>query len=824
MEKKRLLGVAVPGAILGIAGYLGTRLGLSLPKTDGRLSLPGLECEVEVIYDRAGIPHVTASTDLDGVRALGFVTAQDRIVQMQMMLRVASGTLSEAIGSMAVEMDRFMRTIGLRKAADIVMPLLSDDSRARLEAYCEGINAYLSRAGVRLPLEFLVLGGRPRPWVPADCLALGLFTTWELDAFWPMDLMREKLFRSLGRERAGQLLPETAEYNNPPVKVEGPGVDAETSEPGEEIDWGFEGEGGGGRWLDFRGPISVFGSNNWSLGGARTTTGKPLLCGDPHIQHNAPGMLYLCHVKSPEGDVIGASFPGIPVFALGHNGYCGWTETSLCPDTQDLFVETFESGDSDRYLFRGEWFEPWVREEEIRVRFGRTRRLKIMMTCHGPVIKRKGNKGLALSWATYVAAVDSLEAITRQNRSRSWEEFVAAMESYSGPAMNQAYADVDGNIGYLAAAKVPRRAKGDGAIPVDGASGEYEWEGFIPFDRMPCVKNPEEGFIVTANSKIVGEGYPELITKSWESPYRNGRISELILSREKWAPEDMALIHGDALTFPGRHFALEVAEAIAKARPAGRELSPAADQAAARLSAWDFQAKADSVPMCIYFYAWDLLRERLLRHRLGSTLYEDYIHSWSAPNLALENLLDSRDPWWLPPGCASYEDAVLDSLEGAVVKLERVFGTGDQSDWLWGRVHHLTCQNLLGLFWPLDRLLNVGPAPRDGEGDTVNASPPESDSLSQLLARGTTGGCPDIPILPDCRSDAAYAGPVLRMVMDFDDLDNSRAVLDVGQSGHRLSRHYKDHFPHWLKVEYLPLPYSRDRVLAEAEGTLRLLP
>ena len=821
MKKSKLFGLAPAALAGGAATYIMARLKRSIPRTSGAMTLPCLDGEVEVIYDGAGIPHITASSYADAMRALGYVTAQDRIVQMQVMLRVASGTLSEAIGAMALEMDRFMRTIGVRKAAGVFEPFLSEEARERLEAYCQGINAYLSSPGTRLPVEFMILGGRPKPWVPADCLALGLFTTWELDAIWPMDLMREKLVRRLGRARAFELLPDTADYNNPPVKVDGPGVHVETPAPGEEIDWGFESEGGGARWLDYRGPLSVFGSNNWSLSGGRTTTGKPILCGDPHIQHNAPGMLYLWHLKSPDDDVIGAGFPGVPVVGLGHNGYCGWTQTSLCADNQDLYVETFESEDSDRFLFRGEWYDPWVREEEVRVRFGRTRRLKIVVTGHGPVIKRKGNKGLALKWATFEAAVDSLDAMAKLNRARSWEEFVGALENYSGPAANLAYADVDGNIGYVAAARVPKRAASDGTIPVDGAGGEHEWDGCIPFDRMPRVKNPDEGFIVTANSKAVSDGYPELMTRAWESPYRNARISELIRSREKWAVDDMAAIHGDALTFPGRTFALAVAEAAAVT---GAGLSAEVREAVDRLTAWDHQARADSVAMSIYSYSWERLREKLLGHRLGGPLYEEYVYNWTTPGLAVENLLAARDPYWLPPGCESYEALILESLDEALPELRCAFGTADQSEWRWGRVHSLTCQNLLGMFWPLDRLLNVGPVPRDGEGETVNAAPPASDSLSQLLARGTTGGCSEIPILPDRKSRAAYAGPVLRMVLDFGDLDNSRAVLDVGQSGHRLSPHYRDHFPVWLKVGYLPLPYSRPAVLENATGALALHP
>ncbi|MBU4175735.1 MAG: penicillin acylase family protein [Actinobacteria bacterium] len=815
----KILGVGVPAAIFGGAGYLATRLLLSMPRMSGKMRLRCLDEEVEVVFDRAGIPHITARSDVDANRALGYVMAQDRIVQMETMLRVAQGRLSEVIGTMALDIDRFMRTVGLSEIGETFADNLEPESLECLLAFCDGINEFLSRRGIRLPFEFLLTGGRPEPWAPADCLTMGVFISWLLDSFWLADLMREKLIRSLGYERAMELLPETAAYNNPPLKVDGPGPDARTIEPGEEIDWGFESESGGGEWLKGISSRSVFGSNNWVLDGSRTMTGKPILAGDPHIQHNVPGVLYLCHLKSPNRDVIGAIFPGLPVIAYGHNGYCAWSATSLVPDTQDLYVETFESEESNRYLCEGEWVEADVVEKQVKVRFSRPRTLRILSTRHGPVIRRKGNKGLAMKWVGRDTTLDSLQAMLKQNKAGSWEEFVGALENFVGPALNQVYADVDGNIGYLGAAKIPRRAGGDGTVPYPGDSEGYEWEGYVPFENMPRVLNPDEGLIVTANSKVVSEGYTEIITKAWEAPYRNGRITQLLQEKEKWSLEEMPAIHADVFTFPGKRFA----EMAVDAAP-GEDLSPAATEAVRRLEEWDHQARADSVAMSIYFYSWELLREKLLRHRLGSSLYQDYITSWPTVSLAIENVLEGKDEYWLPPGSTSYRRLVLDALEEGVRELVSVFGTDDQSAWKWGRVHHLTFQHLLGIAWPLNRILNVGPVPRDGEGDTVNASPPVSDSLAQLLARGTLGGTFNVPIFPDSESKVACAGPVLRMLIDFSDLDNSRAVLDVGQSGHRLSPHYKDHFPHWRNVEYLPLPYTRAKVAEEAASTLLLSP
>jgi penicillin amidase len=272
-----------------------------------------LEGQVEVFFDQAGIPHIYAKNDADGFRALGYLMAQDRLVQMAAMLKLARGELSEFVGKMALDTDRFLRTVGLGRTADRLVDNLEPDSLSCLESYCQGVNSYASRGALRLPFEFIFLKGRPEPWASSDCLTLGLFTTWLLDAFWPMDLTREKLIRDLGIERAMELLPETADYNNPPVKVRGGGPRAETLEPGDEVDWDFEGEPGGGTWLEGL-PRAAFGSNNWVLSGKLTDTGKPILAGDPHIQHNVPGVLYLFHMVTPQRDVIGAQKGGRPVF------------------------------------------------------------------------------------------------------------------------------------------------------------------------------------------------------------------------------------------------------------------------------------------------------------------------------------------------------------------------------------------------------------------------------------------------------------------------------------------------------------------------------
>jgi len=820
MRKVKVAVLSVLNLAALLAAYVYMRLKRSAPVTDGELELPGLSGPVEVTFDQAGVPHIKADSDEDGLRTLGYLVAQDRLVQLEMMKRIASGTLSELISLLALDIDHFMRTIGFSRMAREFALNLNDETRRLAQAYIDGVNDYISRDGSRLPVEFMLLGGRPDPWKQEDLFTIALFAIWLLDTDWFADLMREKLIRKLGLRIAMKLLPETSDICEPACKTGGNGCQVETLEPGEEIDWGFDAEGGGGEWLKGRfTPAVAGGSNNWVVDGSKSVTGKPILCSDPHIQHMVPSTMYLFHLNTPGFNVIGAGYAGLPVVVIGHNQHCAWGMTTLHGDMRNLYVETFESDQSDRYLYKGEWLEPEVRIEEVRLRFLGTRRLKVVETIHGPVIKRKGAKGLALKWAGADTSFNLLQPFLDMNAAGNWQEFRQALSEYLGPGCNFVYADTEGNIGYQAGAKVPVRARGDGTIPYHGQDGDCEWTGYIPFEEMPTAENPPEGFIATANNKIVTEEYPHLITKCWEPPCRQGRIAELLRSKDKFSLDDMRRIQGDIFTDAGRVYSENIAEAAA-----GRTLEPDVAEAVGRLAGWDHEARADSVAMTIYFYGWLHLTALLLKHRLGDSLFEDYARSWLSLNVTICDLLEERAEDWLPPQFASYQDLLLSSLKGAIDELTGAFKTQDQSRWVWGKVHSLTAFHPLGLFWPLTKIFNVGPVPRDGEAETVNRAMPESDPGTQLLARGTFGGSPKLAILPDEKSHAAYAGSVCRFVADLSDWDNSRMVLDVGQSGHRLSPHYKDHFEKWLNVDYYPLPFTEEKIEQFKEGTVRFVP
>jgi len=795
----------------------------ALPRREGCLEIPGLKDDASIDFDHAGVPHIRAVSLHDALLAQGFVTAQDRMMQLELMRRIGGGNLAQVMGKKALPVDEFMRALGLRRTAEKIAQGLAADTRRYLEDYTAGINAYLQSRGSTLPLEVIVLAaGRPRQWSIEDCLMCLLFFGWTMDATWTADLMRGRLIRALGRKQAEELLPTTGPGTVPAVTY-GSGEPRACIEPVPDCELDFLAfDEDNPPWMVKKMSVHAQGSNNWVLSGARTTTGKPLLCNDPHVQHTIPTLFYLCHVssKDPDCDFIGASLPGIPGVLMGRNRHIAWGATSLCPDVVDLYIETFEDDESLRYRTRNAWEDADLREEEIEVFPARRVRREVVTTRHGPLISRLGNKGLALKWAGHEAPNDSAGTFVRIAMARDWEEFNRALEGHCGPAVNLVFADKGGDIGYAAAGRIPIRGGHDGSVPLPGDNPDYDWKGFIPAAEMPRILNPERGWIATANNQVVDDGYPHVITSMWEPSCRQARIAELLEERERHTPHDMRMLQADNFTFHGAVLSREMAGAAA----AWKNASEQAVKAASMLSRWDCRATPGSVEQSLYIFTWRVLTERLLRHRLGHRLYFEYTTSFFNVNHAVEKILTERLAEWLPPSANDFEELLLQCLEEALVRLQVRFDTTDMERWEWGRLHSIEISHLLAGSGPLRRLLNLGPVPSGGDGETVNCSFSEGDPTIQVLARSSMGGAPDLPFLPAFHSERVYAGPVFRMIVDLSGEDSSLWCLDVGQCSNPLSRFYSNFFPKWQKGDYEIMAFSEEEVQEHRSSTLRLEP
>jgi len=613
-----------------------------LPQTTGTLRLPGPEAPIEIIRDRWGVPHIYADRVHDAFFAQGFVHAQDRLWQMEVNRRTASGRLSEVFGEVALDTDRLTRTFGFHRLAEADLAA-AGELRDALEAYAAGVNAFLDRADGRLPVEFTLIRHQPEPWTALDSLAWARVMIWNLSHAWAGEMVRARLIEKLGPERAADLEIRYPERNPTTLPR---GIEFNRLTPDGML------EAAKGPFLG-----QAFGSNGWAVSADRMSTGATVLCNDMHLALRLPSIWYAVHlVAGPDGEglnVTGVSLPGVPMVMVGHNARLAWGMTLALTDCEDLFVERFHPDAPHRYEFRGEWREAEVVHEPIRVKGRAAPHVEeVLITHHGPIIsdvvgfpaQRLAVQSMALR------PCPAIQGWFQLNRARNWDAFVAAMRLIEAPQLNVPYADVDGNIGYWVTGKVPVRAKGQGLVPAPGWSGEYEWIGEVPFEDIPHALNPGQGYVVTCNHRIVADDYPHFLGTVWMNGYRARRIVDVFESKGTLSPEDFRALHVDFHSIPG----LELA-----ARLEGLS-SPDPDVQAAleALRAWDGNLTTDSVAGTLYEATLQRLLHNLWEPTLGKDLllqllgegihpmlYASTEFHGHAPVTALDMLDDPNSPW-----------------------------------------------------------------------------------------------------------------------------------------------------------------------------------
>ena len=780
-----LLVVLVAGGFVGGFFWLYT----SLPIIEGTLEVSdGPVAPVEILRDKRTVPHIFADNEGDAYFALGFVHAQDRLWQMEMMRRLGAGRLAEVAGAKALASDRFMRTLGIQRLAEKQYAALHGDVQRALDAYAAGVNAWVGAASGAFPPEFTLTGFSPEPWRPTDSLLWGKLMALRLSGNWRDELLRARLAERLSGEQIAELWPD--------YPADGPISGKQAAAP-----WD-------GLALDSLAaalPISSAGmggaSNGWAVAGTNTETGKPILANDPHLGFRVPVLWYLARIEAPGFEVTGATVPGVPFTILGHNRRIAWGMMSTQSDLQDLFVETVDPNDPGRYL-TPDGPRPFVtRTEVIGVRGAADVTLTVRETRHGPVISDAmaengtagGGKVLALA-ATFLADDDlTPQAIYRLNRAGGWHDFLAAMKDFHSPQQNFVYADVDGTIAFMAPGRVPVRRSGRGRVPSPGASGKADWTGFIPFDDLPMTRNPASGRIVNANNRIVGDDYPHYITDDWAAPYRARRIIERLDEGEPQTIESTARIQLDTLSLMARHL-LPSLLAI-EAPPAG------AEQVLAKMRAWNGVMSRERAEPLI-FIAW--LRE-LNRGVYGDELGPLLADYWSLRPRFMAAVLGGRGTWCddvRTPGREICPDMVAAALERALAQLTAKFGA-DMETWRWGAAHRASFPHSAFANLPvLGRYTNL--AIESGGGNyTVNRGASRvNDEKSPF-------------------SNVHGAG--LRAVYDLADLSRSRFMIATGQSGNPMSPFYGDMLKGWRDGEALDLGGDRVATRRKAKGILMLI-
>ncbi len=769
----------------------GDDLEAALPDTSSSFKLTGLEKPVEIFRDSYGIPHVKAESTRDAFFGQGFSTAQDRLWHMDYDRHRAYGRCAELTGAEAVEADKLMRRLRIAANAEADYEVTSDAARAMLEAYASGVNAFIESTK-SLPIEYKILGIEPEPWTPLDCLAV-----YEVRHIL-MGTHGEKLWRGLllahlGPQKTAELHPGYPEGGlmivPPGAEYPGPAVSAM-----EELRRGAAAVN----------PLKEFesGSNSWALSGKRTATGKPFVCGDAHRALDTPNAYYPCHIACPDFDATGLAFPGVPGFNhYGHNGRTVWCVTHACADYQDLYVERFKPDDPGRYEFRGEWKEAERYRETIEVRDGDPVEIEVTVTHHGLVISGDPSHGygLAFKHTGTASGTNWADALLAQLEAGTAQEQEDSMRSWVHPCNNYVFADVEGNIGYLTRGKIPIRSKMNRWIPVPGWTGEHEWEGVVPFEALPRLRNPESGFIVTANNRIVAEDEPYFIGMDYMPDCRARSIYRRVVDMYGATINDMPSIHAERTSIPAQGFI----HLLREVEPLD-ELSAKAKE---MLVAWDGLMDRELVEPTVYSAFSDTLTRMVLEPILGPLTAAAFESSdRGAPRHVarikadLPRMIETGDRRFLPQG-VEWKSMMAQALSKGVIFLnEQLGGTPFGEQWKWGAVHKTRPQHTLSAAFPnLAGLLDPPSISVHGNSDTP-----------------LQGGYSD-PF-------TVSAVSVNRYVFDLHDLSNSRWVIPLGASGHPGSPHYADQAESWANIELIPMLYDWDAIREDAESNQRLSP
>lgn len=780
----------------------------SQPQIDGSMRLEGIQATVEIVRDAEGIPHIYAKSAEDAYFALGFVHAQDRLWQLELNRRIPAGTMAEILGPNALDADRFLRTLGVRRNAEKILANLSPDTRAALDAYARGINAWLANRSGPLPPEFLLTGApAPAPWQPVDSIGWQTMMAWDLGANWTQELLRMRMAQRLSMQQINEFL---APYPGDPVLQT-----QDYTKLYRELA-GTTGQLAAVAAIAPPSHIDGMGSNNWVVGGALSGTGKPLLANDPHLGLSAPALWYFAHLSAPGLNVIGASLPGIPAIVLGRNDRIAWGFTNTAPDVQDLFIERVNPANDRQYQTPDGWADFSVRMETIKIKGQPDVTLEVRETRHGPVITGAPpimekapldakRHVVAFAWTALRPDDLTLQAGMKLNRARNWEQFLDAARDFGAPQQSIVYADIDGNIGLIAPGRVPVRSPGNdlkGLAPAPGWDARYDWIGFIPFDELPRQYNPPSQRLMTANHKIVGPDYPHFLTSEWTLPYRANRIDVLLDAKPKHSMDSFAAIQKDHVSLAAQ----EILPVLRKAVP--RTVRGRA--ALGRLQKWNGSMDADRAEPLI-FTAWMRAASyAIFGDELGDALMKDY---WEQRNVhrSTVNVLQDKDGqgrWCADVSRAldkaqSCADVLATSLETALDDLEQRYGK-DMAAWRWGEAHVARSEHR-----PFGRVAALAPffdirVPTPGDTFTVNVGRHNlRDEKSPFANRHAAS---------------------LRALYDLSDLENSRFMHSTGQSGNVLSPLYRNYSQRWARVEYIPMKTRREEVKRNSLGVLTLTP
>ncbi|WP_411334619.1 penicillin acylase family protein [Metabacillus indicus] len=780
--KKKGIWIGTIGLLFLITGvliFVNLYISRSLPVLSGEAAISGLSAEVNVTRDKHGVPHILAGSDKDLYTAQGYVQAQDRLFQMDLSRRQASGTLSEVVGEAAIERDKFFRTLGLRRAAEASYPIYDETSKKAMQWFADGVNAFIKEAEAegKLPFEFRILGYKPAEWTPADSLTIGKYMAFDLGGHWSGQAFRYWAMENLPEEKALDLFP-TYPKNAPEIisSYKDSDLDIESGLASAVI------------------PPEFNGSNNWVISGDKSESGKPMLADDPHLSLGTPSIWYQMHLQNDSMNVSGVIFAGVPGIILGHNEDIAWGVTNTGPDVQDLYIEKRNPENPNQFLYNGNYEDAAVIKEPIAVKDGKTVDFEVIETRHGPIISdfahdSKKDTALAMKWTALMPSTE-FQAVLSMNKAKNWDEFERALADFHVPTQNFVFAGKDGTIAYKANGKIPIRKKGDGMLPVPGWTDEYEWEGFIPYDELPRTVNPKEGFAATANNKVIGDDYPYHISHHWAQPYRYMRIKEVLESKEKLSLQDMKDLQMDKKNLYAEEFLKPLLEQLGTAG-----LNETEQAAADILGDWNMTDDKELAAPLLFHLWMKQIPAVLFEESISEKMDDLFEGKQGITDELLRRALNGDESQWFTDQ-GGFQQVLLTSFQNTVSFIQEEYGN-DPGSWKWGEYHQLYFAHPLSSASPVLKWLfnRENPEPVGGSQITVQAA--------NYNEEGTVNH-----------------GASWRFVIDAADLGKGHHIVGPGQSGHVKSEWYKDQLDDWVNGTY----HVTDIKKAEGTNTLVLVP
>jgi penicillin amidase len=807
-----LLAAAVGGGLL----WLHHAAKAALPVLDGDVQVTGLSAPVTVRRDAHGVPHILAASQEDLFLAQGYVTAQDRLWQMDVFRRNANGELAEIMGASLVPHDRAQRVLQFRNTARRIYADMPADDRARFEAYARGVNLYISQHHDSLPPEFRLLAYKPQPWNGVDSISIGMMMVDMLDTHWDVKFVRGAISAKLNNPKLeSDLYPVGSWRDHPPT-----GVLLDLSQPHPEpspVPSNDEDDDRNQTRLtpeeDLRALRETLGlptcnrcalgSNNWVISGAHTASGKPLLSNDMHLGLNVPNIWYIADLSAPGFHAAGVTLPGMPYVIAGHNEHVAWGFTALYGDVQDLYLEKVD-GKGHFEDIDGTWKRLDVDHEVIHVRGSKDVELDVQLTPHGPLINpmfKKEYPTTSLKWTLYDTTLNSIPVYAIDTAS-NWTEFSAAIQQWSWPTQNVVYSDDQGHIAYQAVGKVPIRSGGSGLfdhpLPYNTMNLSYEWgipkfengkyagtQIYVPFDEMPSAVDPPSGFLATANSRVTTDKSKFPITNEWADPYRAERIYKLLQGRDHLTPTDLLAVQTDIYSEMDQQMAHRFAYAIDHTDGTDDRLHKAADL----MRSWDGRLTTDSAAASLVTQTRKALWPLILEPKLGKEFAADY--RWSESNFAEEEIVMHANPDWLPPGYKDWDALLTDAVRQG---MKAGNAPADVSKWVYGSWHVVDLEHPLAGFLPwVSRIAGTGPQPLSGDTVTV-------------------------------KQVGRAFGPSQRFTMDWSNIDGSTENIVLGESGDPYSAYFRDQWSDYYNGRTFALPFTPAAVQSQTQHTLRMRP